>query len=636
MSAFAKQDAMAKEILTKHRGKALAVAKATRAGATTSLLKVACELGQRTVIVAPYIKIFDMTINDVQGLVERKKPSIARIGANREICEKVKLKINKYRSLESLDFHYRPSCKKCELNDPKLCRLQDILSKDYDILGITYAGLKVNCTSESEIASTIINKLKLADNLILDEFVTGVVTTAPSMEIDDPYSDIDKQFDLNTMAITGSGLEPVFWSSIAVISETFKIIADRLEEGKHEIWPNPLSEEDRQFFRDNFANCWKIVENATIEGKDTGLLQKLAQVLAAESFFFSRREGKVSVSAVEDLDEISKGSNYLRGFASEFLTKESKLLAFVDACLPDLNLAQDFSIEVESFNWDDPLSTNKTQLIICDTRRIGKRAFFNDAKIRQQLKQIINLASEVHKPETILVATLSEDMSNEIIQWQKAKEISKEIMVTYYRSQLSRGITVDPNRRNLVLIGAPYLPQIAYFLEAYSSAGKDKAKQLAFRKSDMKSAFINMIGRVKDSKGIQPSIVYALGISHVEAKALTSQADIQSPWVVKFSVLGADAVDFEDAAGLFLHPPVPMSNWQELEFELPILARVLSYTAHKSGAATLSEMFRSRTGIEILAKIVDKHCVYLQAHGLKVNKTSRGYSFETSKTAKGH
>lgn len=44
---------MAREILTNRRGQALAIVKATRAGATTSLLKVACELGQKTVIVAP-------------------------------------------------------------------------------------------------------------------------------------------------------------------------------------------------------------------------------------------------------------------------------------------------------------------------------------------------------------------------------------------------------------------------------------------------------------------------------------------------------------------------------------------------------------------------------------------------------
>jgi hypothetical protein len=37
---------MAEEILTKRRGKVLAIVKATRAGATYSLLKKACEQGR--------------------------------------------------------------------------------------------------------------------------------------------------------------------------------------------------------------------------------------------------------------------------------------------------------------------------------------------------------------------------------------------------------------------------------------------------------------------------------------------------------------------------------------------------------------------------------------------------------------
>jgi hypothetical protein len=63
-SAFEKQDLMAEDILTHYRGRIVAVRKATRAGATFSLLKRAFELGQKTVIVAPYRKIFDETVND--------------------------------------------------------------------------------------------------------------------------------------------------------------------------------------------------------------------------------------------------------------------------------------------------------------------------------------------------------------------------------------------------------------------------------------------------------------------------------------------------------------------------------------------------------------------------------------------
>jgi len=82
MSIFEKQDKMADEILKNYRDKVLAIVKATRAGATTSLLKAACQLKQKTTIIAPYISIFDNTINDVQKIVTERRLRIARIPAN--------------------------------------------------------------------------------------------------------------------------------------------------------------------------------------------------------------------------------------------------------------------------------------------------------------------------------------------------------------------------------------------------------------------------------------------------------------------------------------------------------------------------------------------------------------------------
>ena len=74
---------MANDILTNYRGKVVAVVKATRAGATFSLLKRACELKQKTVIVAPYIKIFDKTVNEVaESFGDGNKPKVARIAKN--------------------------------------------------------------------------------------------------------------------------------------------------------------------------------------------------------------------------------------------------------------------------------------------------------------------------------------------------------------------------------------------------------------------------------------------------------------------------------------------------------------------------------------------------------------------------
>ena len=115
MSGFEKQNEMAGEILTKHRGQVLAIVKATRAGATYSLLKKACELGERTLIVEPYKQIFWETIDEVQ-LEDGSKPRTAYLTSNEDMCEKVKEDIKNNREPKQLKFHLKPSCKKCEYN----------------------------------------------------------------------------------------------------------------------------------------------------------------------------------------------------------------------------------------------------------------------------------------------------------------------------------------------------------------------------------------------------------------------------------------------------------------------------------------------------------------------------------------
>ncbi|NHJ31390.1 MAG: hypothetical protein FK732_00865, partial [Asgard group archaeon] len=112
MNLFKKQDQMAKDILRNHRGKVLAIEKATRAGATFSLLKRACELNQKTVIVAPYIEIFKKTVNKVADCFDAEnKPKIAQIERNEEICEKVAEKISINQNLSKMPFHFRPTCR---------------------------------------------------------------------------------------------------------------------------------------------------------------------------------------------------------------------------------------------------------------------------------------------------------------------------------------------------------------------------------------------------------------------------------------------------------------------------------------------------------------------------------------------
>lgn len=292
-----------------------------------------------------------------------------------------------------------------------------------------------------------------------------------------------------------------------------------------------------------------------------------------------------------------------------------------------MDLSAALGIPVETYDWGDPLNTYRSQLIISDTYTFGEMKFLKDTELQSNLKLPINFAGTIHKPHRVLIVTLNKRMHNVVKSWQSRGEIPKETMTTYYRSKLSRGITIDPRHRFLVLIGGPYLRKTAYLAEAF-----DTDKQSAFKRSDMKSAFINLIGRVKDPKGQEKSVVFAAGIRTDEIKAFVTQAGIPSPWIVSFQFQGADSLDFETVAGIFLHPPITVEDWKTLQRDLPILARIMDFTLRKKRRVTLSEIFRLKVDNKFLQQLVTQHRSYLEKLGFRVIAESRGLSFEKSKT----
>lgn len=622
MSAFAAQDAMAQEILTEHRGKVLAIVKATRAGATFSLLKRAYELKQKTVIVAPYIQIFDNTVEEVGRSFSVDKPKIARIAANEDICTKVAERIEKNAQLRTFPFHYRPSCVKCECNDPKLCRLQEILTRDWDILGLTYAKLRSLCINESETAIDLLNKVKLPDNLILDEFVTGIITTMSSVLIEEPHAYLEREFNYSERMMK-SAPDAEFWAGIAEFALVTESMGNGLSDGKSTIYKNTIQDEYGDFFEVNFSKCWRRLEQLANEGKDTGLLQQILQVITSKEFFIIKKDGKISVKPVEDLNDTSRGSRYLSNFIRKFSEKD-KIITLVDAYLPDLDLEKDLGIGFEFYSWGDPLRTNQSQLIVCDTRRIGDFNFFRSRELQEQVKATVNSLCRLHKSSTIMIATQNKDIHNVLKLWQKHKQIPEDIIVTYYRSDISRGITV-PTRRVLILIGGPDLPKEAYFPETYVSAGQAKGLQTAFKKFDMKSAFINMIGRVKDPKGQEPSIVYALGMLSDEVRKLLKQKGIVQPFVAGFPVTGIDEIDFMIVAGLFLE--TPRERWRNTN-DIAIIARLIRKCQDK-GTLRCWEVVPNQT--EKVQQAVGNYADILRDYGIETVRTPRGLSLVYSK-----
>ena len=624
MSAFEKQDAMANEILTNYRGKVVAVVKATRAGATFSLLKRACELKQKTVIVAPYIKIFDKTVNEVaESFGDGNKPKVARIAKNEDICRKIQERLNEKPALRKLPFHFRPSCSHCLYNDPKECVLQKILQSDWDILGLTYAKLRALSVSESATSLDLLEKIKALDNLILDEFVTGIIVASPSVEIIKPHAYLQREFDYQRRALEAfgkGGFETAFWCLIGDFALYWEFQGKRLKMGESRYFPNPNVEDEQTFFKDNFSKCWQLIEQLTLEDKDTKMLQELLQIANSTEFFLLNKYDKISVKPVLNLDEVSSGSKYLVNFCHAFLSKK-RMISLVDACLPDLDLSKSLGIKVKFFPWGDPLNTNGSQLIVCDTRKISKIDFFNERGLQDKISDFIKAASKFFVPECLLIAAQGKKIANVLRLRQKRGRIPKELMVTYYRSEYSRGTTIDPKHHVFILVGGSYLPKEAYVPETRGSGGQDEKLKAKFRKSDIKSAFINMIGRVKDPKGAKPSIVFALGLKTAEVESLVEQKDVPAPHVLDILVQPAKPEDFFLTAELFMKNP--RERWGNMTEDLPVLVQIIN-KCRKKGKMQCGEILPKQT--ERVQKAAKEYSDILERYGIKIEPSKRGMS----------
>jgi hypothetical protein len=274
-------------------------------------------------------------------------------------------------------------------------------------------------------------------------------------------------------------------------------------------------------------------------------------------------------------------------------------------------------VNVGRYFWGDPLNTNRSQLIISDTHKIDRISFFKDVELQRKIRQLIRFACEIHKSDTVLIVTMNSKMARAVLAWREREEIPR-VDVTYYRSALSRGIVIDSKHRILILIGGPYLPRIAYLAEAY------KTDKLAiFRRSDMRSAFINLIGRVKDPRGQEKSVVYAAGITAREVKAFVMQDDVRPPLIFEFLVKGADALDFELAANSFLHAHELGKEWSSLEQDLPVLARILRVCRYRDKSITLSEILPDK--VERVRQFIESHPDVLKKFRIDIVKEARGY-----------
>jgi hypothetical protein len=668
---FQKNNELASDLLLNHRGKIVAIRKATRAGATTSLLKVAVEKRQKTVIVLPFHNIFNQTVNEALKLVNNRfSPRVAEIKANKYMCQKTAKELEKYPQLEELGFSNRGNCKSCRYKVK--CEFQSVLQDEWDVLGLTYQKLDALMRSKRKTDKALIRKIQEYDNFIFDELAQGLgklseVKIPNGLKLKDW---LNKEFELDKKAEIPFEREyPSFWVCIKAFAEKIDSECQDLASGKPKIIESPFNTEEIFDIRENFASFRKTIAKEAKESKDKDfeLLGKIISILgetkilaqkAKEKNADGKRNGEITLFGLKERDWFFALSS--AGFIGKFIYSlsthegnaesffelqrekpratlpkiEGKFVALIDVCYPfkpDDVIGAHY-IPFEYFSWGDPLETNKTQLILCDTRKIDKISFFKDGGriLQPQLKKTIRAITKLHGAEKIMLVSMSSDINNVIKQWQENGEIDKLTKVTYHRSDISRGVTPDKNRNFMILIGGPYIPQKSFLPSSadsrcYFGIDDETTIEISDRCRDwnQQSNFLNMIGRVKDSNGEKPSIVYALGSTYQQVSGWVAVDEVPSPQVVEFPVNGVNSEDFKIAGELWLK--YPRNSWISAS-DIAFLAQMIN-NVPEGGRVSLSKIMQT-CGTKEKHTLAKKYGAILNSYRITVIDSAGGAVLE--------
>jgi len=595
MTIFGPLEILAKTFLVRSKG-VICVHKASRVGATTSLVKVALELCKKVVLVYPTKRIAKEIEMRISKLLSKQQPRIAIIWPNSELCRKCDPKL-------PLKFQLKKDCSKCiHLERPEECHFQELILNDFNLYCLTYDKLLALLMSSSPESRKLLKKLQACDVFILDEFTTAVVrhiSTIPLVTTDENgktrrmsehiKADFEVEFNRTDRIISedlyeeNSFLfkESRFW---AIVIDLFLSQFERVQSGlyKNPVWKF-LSKSER---RPTFQHGWSMITKLASAGRNTAELQDVFLAAFAEEIVVTRENGTVKLTP-----RIEDALSYIREFCQKL--EEEKPVFVIDSYQPSIGFDNVFGRPVKHVLWGedgDPLNTNENQLIVCNTAHWGAQDFLRDKRLQRKVKLFVNQVVRKLPPKHVLVVTTNKKMAGIVGQWN----LPKDVRVTWFRSDWMRGVSIK-GRRVMICIGGPYIPKKAYDASAKSfrieSFAKDlelleeDAQRLAMsrilRLDDTRSEFVNAIGRVKDPKARERSLVFTLGMQKHEVSLLLKQdAQVSEPNLIQPLRKGGMLRDGVWIAELWLNELrifYSISNFRDL----PMIARIISRTRNK-------------------------------------------------------
>ncbi len=291
---------------------------------------------------------------------------------------------------------------------------------------------------------------------------------------------------------------------------------------------NFMDEEERIFYKNNFFSYYAMISRyAKDYNVHLNSLEKMLVLLQNESWWMQSTPTPDKPSSV--IFTTSPKLNAIKDFAQTSSNFYKNQLIVTDATMPLVKVSDILGVELERYVVGDPRNTCDKQLIICGRKTIPIMYLKKHSKNKEYIKYLINFINSVctaHGTNNVMLVLPNKRFIYRLIQkLKKEKFIPWHLEVTWYRSDKTVG--VGSKKRVMITVCPPTPPKYSYlWLARYYHEEELFTDLNAFELSsrleqmNMHQTFYQTIGRVKDPKSKERSIVYCWGISYSKVKEI--------------------------------------------------------------------------------------------------------------------
>ncbi len=550
------------------------VIKTTRSGTTTNVILETIENDRKLFMIAPTIRICDITVNDALDLTD-KKVELFRFGSNKDLCIKLAERIEKTKVLENFPFLLKEDCRNClycsyiscakHKNFDEKCEDCHIINKnrekcnwrravediqDYDIIYITIAKMYALTQTTDPEGLHILDKIyDNIDVIFLDEISNILDVGSEGIVFKEKADEIYRKI---------AGEKNFVAQFLRDYENIHEYMMSRLTKQQKQIW---YSLKDFVDAIENIHNHWHKLDRNDEFYKITSPLLKILKNL--DKYYKDKKikgsgdmdwlviyknvieyteETELYPSSIVELLIIAKFKQvYIQYTAPlryeykmevipakpikefiDFLNKVSKKRQFftTDATEPPIDINRMFP-NLNMLEINDPMSTAKTQTVYPDVRTVSISKM---KSLGFYLKDVVKYIKTHTTPNTMIIT------QNIITSMVLRKLLIKNVHykhLTYFRSPLTIG--TPSTCRNIITIGNPYPPKNSHRWLADLFLKQDLVDKEKFDIESLtrhleyynaKSNFFQAISRGKDPKGETESTVYCYGLNKYQVKQL--------------------------------------------------------------------------------------------------------------------